>query len=105
MSGSQSLPYEALKAVEVATSGALVGHVFEENRATAVVVRLDPKLVARPEDLGAIHGLGARYHVCGRGAACRLLERDQCFPSRPIGTFSSIIRTEMDVASGSRPER
>lgn len=42
---------DALRAVEIATRGTRVAQVFEGNRATDVVVRLDPAARARPEDL------------------------------------------------------
>ena len=44
-------PDEVLAAVEVATRGVTVAHVFEGNRATDVVVTLLPEARARPEDL------------------------------------------------------
>ena len=45
---------EGLEAVSAAIAGEPVAQVFEGNRATDVVVLLDPELVRRPEDLGSI---------------------------------------------------
>jgi CzcA family heavy metal efflux pump len=47
-------PDEVLAAVEVATRGVTVAHLFEGNRATDVVVTLLPDARARPEDLSAL---------------------------------------------------
>ena len=44
----------ALAAVETATQGTTVGQTFEGNRATDVVVILDPRRRERPEDLRAL---------------------------------------------------
>ncbi len=44
----------ALDAVATATAGTTVAQVFEGNRATDVVVMVDPRFVHRPEDLGSI---------------------------------------------------
>lgn len=45
---------EALTAVETATRGATVAQVFQGNRATDVVVIMEPELLTRPEDIGRI---------------------------------------------------
>ncbi len=45
---------EALIAVETATRGASVAQVFEGNRATDVVVTMEPEQLTRPEDIGRI---------------------------------------------------
>jgi len=45
---------DALITIDAATLGATVGQVFEGNRATDVVVVLDPDRLGSPEDLGAI---------------------------------------------------
>ncbi|MGH7581460.1 MAG: efflux RND transporter permease subunit, partial [Gemmatimonadales bacterium] len=47
-------PDEILAAVEAATRGVTVAHLFEGNRATDVVVTLLPDRRARPEDLEAL---------------------------------------------------
>jgi CzcA family heavy metal efflux pump len=47
-------PDEILAAVEAATRGVTVAHVFEGNRATDVVVTLLPERRGRPEDLHAL---------------------------------------------------
>jgi Cu/Ag efflux pump CusA len=47
-------PDEILAAVEVATRGVAVAHLFEGNRSTAVVVTLLPERRSRPEDLRAL---------------------------------------------------
>jgi CzcA family heavy metal efflux pump len=45
---------DVLREVETATRGIRVGQTFEGNRATDVVVRLDPEFARRPEDLQRI---------------------------------------------------
>jgi CzcA family heavy metal efflux pump len=45
---------DALAALETATQGATVAQIYEGNRATDVVVVLDPAQRTRPEDLGLI---------------------------------------------------
>lgn len=57
----------ALSAVEAALDGATVGQVFEGNRSTDVVVRMDPAAVSRPEDLGAIALTGSGGRVVSLG--------------------------------------
>lgn len=112
LSAAGILNDEALRAVEVATSGALVGHVFEGNRATAVVVRLDPKLIARPEDLGAIPLAGSdgrivplsqvadiarttgRYVVAHEGAR-RLQTVTANVVGRDVGSFTRQVETRL----------
>jgi CzcA family heavy metal efflux pump len=47
-------PDDVLAAIEAATRGVTVAHLFEGNRATAVVVTLLPERRARPEDLQAL---------------------------------------------------
>jgi CzcA family heavy metal efflux pump len=47
-------PDEVLEAVEAATRGVTVAHLFEGNRSTAVTVTLIPAARARPEDLRAL---------------------------------------------------
>src|SRR6185312_7640466 len=61
---------EALTAIEVALEGATVGQVFEGNRSTDVVVRMDPASVSRPEDLATIplSGDGGRIVSLGQVA-------------------------------------
>ena len=61
---------EALTAIEVALEGATVGQVFEGNRSTDVVVRMDPASVSRPEDLASIplSGDGGRIVSLGQVA-------------------------------------
>jgi len=50
---------DALQTVAAGTGGATVAQVFEGNRSTDVVVRLDPRDLTRPEDLGDIPLIGA----------------------------------------------
>ena len=49
---------DALQTVAAGTGGATVAQVFEGNRSTDVVVRLDPRDLTRPEDLGDIPLIG-----------------------------------------------
>jgi Cu/Ag efflux pump CusA len=49
---------DALQTVAASTGGATVAQVFEGNRSTDVVVRLDPQELSRPEDLGDIPLIG-----------------------------------------------
>lgn len=53
---------DALETVAAGTGGATVAQVFEGNRSTDVVVRLDPQQLTRPEDLGdmPLVGTGGR---------------------------------------------
>jgi CzcA family heavy metal efflux pump len=52
--GAGLRPDEILAAVEAATRGVTVAHLFEGNRATDMVVTLLPERRARPEDLRAL---------------------------------------------------
>jgi Cu/Ag efflux pump CusA len=103
---------DALTAVETATSGAVVGQVYEGNRATSVAVRLDPTLIARPEDLkvipltgsdGRIVPLGqvvdvartsGRYVVAHEGAR-RLQTVTANVTGRDIGSFTRDLESRL----------
>jgi Cu/Ag efflux pump CusA len=104
---------DALAAVETATQGATVAQVFEGSRSTDVVVRLDPALLTRPEDLGAIPLAGSdgrivplaqvadiarttgRYAVAHEGAR-RLQTVTADIAGRDVASFVQQLRARLD---------
>jgi CzcA family heavy metal efflux pump len=105
----------ALTAVETATRGATVGQTFEGNRATDVVVILDPKRRERPEDLLAIPLTSAggrlvtlsqvadvarttgRYSIAHEGAR-RLQTVTANVGGRDVASFTSELAARLAVA-------
>ena len=107
---------EALAALETATEGATVAQVYEGNRATDVVVVMDPAQRTRPEDLMQIPVTGAsgerlvtlgqvadiartegRYSIAHEGAR-RLQTLTADVSGRDVTSFTEELQTRIDAA-------
>ena len=89
----------ALATVETATAGTTVGAVFEGNRVTDVVVRLNPAQLTRPEDLADVPLNGSDGRIVRLGQVAAIARTSGRYAIGHEGARRVVLVTS-DVAGG-----